>query len=191
MFLNYLHWIFLSAFCLILCSCEQQNEGVDPAKRSITYSISQEPPTLSSIGPVSSVAFTVQTHIFEGLMRLNENKELVGGVAERWDIQKDRATFYLRKDAKWNDGSPVTAHDFVYGWQVAASPLNEYNFIMAPIKNSSAVAKGELEPNELAVRAIDDYTLECEFAYPCAYFPPIGRVDPHRTRLRQFGPIRP
>ncbi|WDE96630.1 peptide ABC transporter substrate-binding protein [Lentisphaera profundi] len=163
--------LLFAAFAICLCSCDQQGQGVDFEKRSISYSLSQEPPTLSSIGPVSSVAFTVQAHVFEGLMRMDENKKLVGGVADSWEIKKDSALFKIRKNAKWSDGSAVTAHDFVYAWQIASSPKNEYNFIMAPIKNASAIAKGELSPDKLGIKALDDYTLSIDFAYPCAYFP--------------------
>jgi oligopeptide transport system substrate-binding protein len=116
-------------------------------------------------------------------MRINENKKLVGGVAEKWLLEKNKANFTLRKNAKWSDGSSVTAHDFVYAWRIAASPVNEYNFIMAPIKNAAAVSKGDLPIESLGVKAIDDYTLEVEFAFPCAYFPTL-------TTFVSFMPIK-
>lgn len=181
--MSFFRIITFALFALAFCSCEQEGEGVNFTERSISYSLSQEPPTLSSIGPVSSVAFTVQAHIYEGLMRMDENKKLVGGVAESWDIKKDSAIFKLRKNAQWSDGSPVTAHDFVYGWRIASSPKNEYNFIMAPLKNSAEVAKGKLNPDQLGVKALDDHTLSVEFAYPCAYFPTL-------TTFVSFMPIK-
>lgn len=181
--MSFFRFLTFALFAIAFSSCKQEGEGLNYETRSIAYSLSQEPPTLSSIGPVSSVAFTVQAHIFEGLMRMDENKKLVGGVAESWEIKKNSAKFKLRNNAKWSDGSPVTAHDFVFAWQIASSPKNEYNFIMAPIKNSAQVAKGELDLDQLGVKAIDDHTLIVEFAYPCAYFPTL-------TTFVSFMPIK-
>ncbi|MDD7983397.1 peptide ABC transporter substrate-binding protein [Lentisphaera marina] len=181
--MSFFRFLTFALFAIAFSSCKQEGEGLNFQNRSIAYSLSQEPPTLSSIGPVSSVAFTVQAHIFEGLMRMDENKKLVGGVAESWEIKKNSAKFKLRHNATWSDGSPVTAHDFVFAWQIASSPTNEYNFIMAPIKNSAQVAKGELDLDQLGVKAIDDHTLIVEFAYPCAYFPTL-------TTFVSFMPIK-
>ena len=50
-------------------------------------------------------------------MTYNAHNELVGGVAERWELTDDKATFWLRRDARWSDGKPVTARDFVFAWQ--------------------------------------------------------------------------
>jgi len=61
--------------------------------------------------------------LFEGLIGEDASGNLVPGVAEKWEISADGKTytFHLR-DAKWSDGSPLTAHDFVYGWQRAVDP---------------------------------------------------------------------
>ena len=63
--------------------------------------------------------------LFEGLVvKHPETLEPVPGVAERWELTDDKATFWLREDARWSDGEPVTAHDFVFAWQQVANPAN-------------------------------------------------------------------
>ncbi len=98
---------------------------------------------------------------------------LAPGVAERWDIDSKGATFYLRKNALWSDGRPVTAKDFVFAWRMAVDPkvASEYAFIVYPVKNAEAINTGEIKDlTQLGVKAIDDYTLKVDFEYPCGYF---------------------
>jgi len=128
----------------------------------------------------------IQGHIFEGLMRYNEDNQLVGGVAQSWQLGTEKSIFKLRQDAKWSDGAPVTADDFVFAWQLAASPTNEYNFIMAPIKNAAQISRGELALSKLGVRALDSLTLEIEFDYPCAYFPALTSFISYMPIRRDF-----
>lgn len=81
-------------------------------------------------------------------------------------------TFKL-KETKWSDGQPLTAKDFVYAWKRAADPAtaSEYAYIMAPILNATEITAGEKDPSELAVKAVDDLTLEVTLVQPTAYFP--------------------
>ncbi len=74
--------------------------------------------------------------LFEGLIGEDASGNLVPGVAEKWEISADGKTytFHLRHNAKWSDGSPLTAHDFVYGWQRAVDPAtgSHYSFLLYP-----------------------------------------------------------
>ncbi|MEC8428042.1 MAG: peptide ABC transporter substrate-binding protein, partial [Pseudomonadota bacterium] len=91
---------------------------------------------------------------------------------ERWELREDGATFWLREDARWSNGKPVTAHDFVFAWRKVVDPANasEYAFILYPITNAQAINEGELPLSELGVRAVDDHTLEVDLFQPCPYF---------------------
>lgn len=80
-------------------------------------------------------------------------------------------TFKLREDAKWSNGDPVTAKDFVYAWQRFVDPKTgaSMNFLMTDlVKNANEIMAGELSKEELGVKAIDDHTLEVTFenAFP-------------------------
>ncbi len=115
--------------------------------------------------------------LFEGLLNTDEQGNLVPGVAERYESADDNQTwtFYLREDAQWSDGKPVTAQDFVYAWQRAvnpelASPYAWYMQLMA-IENAEAIINGEAEPSTLGVEAVDDYTFKVKLTRPLPYFP--------------------
>ena len=146
--------------------------GVDFETRSITLAISQEPPQLDSTRSTDQVSFFVLGHVMEGLLRYDANNRLVPGVAERWEIGPDGARFWLREDATWSDGQPVTAHDFVFAWQTVVDPANasEYAFIMYPVKNGEAINSGQMPREALGVRASGDRVLDVEFEQPIAFF---------------------
>ena len=96
----------------------------------------------------------------EGLLTYDYYDQLTPGVAERWEIRDDGATFWLRDDAYWSDGQPVTAHDFVFAWRHAVDPetASQYAFILYPILNAEAINNGELPISYLGVEALDDHT---------------------------------
>jgi len=112
----------------------------------------------------------------EGLYRLGEDAETKPGIAESHETSEDGLTwtFKLRQDAKWSNGDPVTANDFVYAWQRAVNPDtgSEYGPYMmgGVIKNATAISKGEKKVEELGVKAEDDYTLVVELENPTPYF---------------------
>jgi oligopeptide transport system substrate-binding protein len=112
--------------------------------------------------------------LFEGLINEAPNGDYEPGAAESWTVSEDGKvyTFKLRRDGRWSNGEPVTATDFVYGLRRCADPktLSTYAFILSPIKNADEVTAGKRPPEELGVRALDDYTLEIELANPTAYF---------------------
>ena len=133
--------------------------------KTITRVLAQEPPQLDSTRATDQVSIFVLGHIMEGLLRYDASNRLVPGVAERWDLRPDGATFWLRDDARWNDGRPVTAHDFVFAWRTIVDPANasEYAFILYYIRNAEAINAGQMPPEALGVRATSDRVLEVAF----------------------------
>ena len=161
----------------ILWVLAQWNEGgasdaVDAATGTVTLALSQEPPQMDSTRGTDQVSFRILGHVMEGLLRYDGSNRLVGGVAERWEVRDLSATFWLRPEARWSNGEAVTARDFVFAWRKVLEPANasEYAFILYGIKNAEAVNRGELPPEELGVRAVDDRTLHVDFARPVPYF---------------------
>lgn len=109
-----------------------------------------------------------------GLYKLDENDQPVPDLAEETTVSDDGLTytFKLRKDAKWNNGDPVTAHDFVYAWTIAMKKetASVYGFILYNnIKNGDKFFAGECKEEDLGCKALDDYTLEVTFNTPLAY----------------------
>lgn len=118
----------------------------------------------------------VSRQLYEGLLTQNADGTLRPGVAEEWSSEDNQTwVFKLRQDAKWSNGDPVTAHDFVFAWRRAADPAtaSEYAWYveLSKIEKAASVIAGELEPEELGVRAIDDHTLEVTLGQPLPYFP--------------------
>jgi oligopeptide transport system substrate-binding protein len=146
--------------------------AVDFERNAISISIAQEPPQMDSTRMTDSVSGMLAAHMFEGLLRYDAHGNLAPGVAERWDVRTDGATFWLRQNALWSDGKPVTAHDFVFSWRRVVDPANasQYAFIFYVIKNGEAINSGKMPPTELGVRAADDRTIEVAFENPVAYF---------------------
>jgi oligopeptide transport system substrate-binding protein len=143
-----------------------------PGAKVLRLAMSEEPPQLDSTRATDSVSIFVLGHVMEGLTRYGPGGEIVPGVAERWELGDRGAVFHLRGDARWADGRPVTAHDFVFGWRTAVDPktASEYAFILYPVKNAEAVNGGKLPTSALGVRARDDRTLEVELERPTGYF---------------------
>ncbi|QRZ12109.1 peptide ABC transporter substrate-binding protein [Paracoccus methylovorus] len=115
--------------------------------------------------------------LFEGLLNEDPKGAPVPGVATSFDVSDDKLTytFHLRPEAKWSNGDPVTAHDFVYAWRRLANPdtASEYAWFMElmNVENANAVVKGEKKPEELGVTATDDHTLQVRLSAPTPYFP--------------------
>lgn len=115
--------------------------------------------------------------LFEGLMNQDEDGNLVPGVAAGYTANDDNTvyTFSLRKDAKWSNGDPVTAGDFVFAWRRAADPAlaSPYQWFveLMSIENAAAIIAGETAPDQLGVKAIDDHTFEVTLSAPLPYFP--------------------
>ncbi|WP_420860202.1 peptide ABC transporter substrate-binding protein [Marivivens marinus] len=114
--------------------------------------------------------------LFEGLMNQDADGNLVPGVATGYTVSDDKMTytFTLRDNAKWSNGDPVTANDFVYAWRRAASPelASPYSWYMSlmSIENVDAVIGGEAPLEDLGVEATDDHTLVVHLSQPLPYF---------------------
>jgi oligopeptide transport system substrate-binding protein len=147
-------------------------QALDFESRTVTTSIRNEPPNLDTSRSIDQESYNIQHTVMEGLLRYDVNSNLVPGVAERWEIDGRRATFWLRANARWSDGQPVTAHDFVFAWRKAVDPSNasQYAFLLYPVKNGAAINRGELPLDALGVRANGDRVLEVELENPIAYF---------------------
>jgi oligopeptide transport system substrate-binding protein len=128
---------------------------------------SAEIPTMDSVMAEDVLGFTMLNATNEGLYRLDADQKVVPGVADgmpTYNDDKTVLTIKLRQDAKWSNGDPVTAHDFVYSWQRAinpdtASPYGPY-FMMGKIKNATEISEGKAKLEDLGIKALDDYTLE-------------------------------
>ncbi|WP_186576635.1 peptide ABC transporter substrate-binding protein [Aquibacillus kalidii] len=124
-------------------------------------------PTLNSTDMQDSTSGTWAAHLFEGLMKFDENDQPIPAMAaSEAEVSEDGTvfTFTIRDDANWSDGTPVTAEDFVYAWRKDNNPdtMGIYSFIftVAQIKNAAQIQAGEAEVDTLGVEAVDEKTLK-------------------------------
>ncbi|WP_435930386.1 peptide ABC transporter substrate-binding protein [Dryocola sp. BD613] len=146
------------------------------ATQELVRHIKDEPASLDPVKAVGLPEIQVIRDLFEGLVNENEKGELVPGVATKWRSNDNRTwTFTLRDDARWSDGSPVTAEDFVYSWQRLVNPENTSPFAwfaaLAGIANAQAIIDGKMPADKLGVTAVDAHTLRIQLDRPIAYFP--------------------
>jgi len=173
------HWYGLNMpqrllllLCMLFAWSEGMAQSVDAASGTVKIAIAQEPPQLNSMKATDQVSIFVIGHVMEGLTRYDRRGNLAPGVAERWELGDTTAKFWLRKDAKWSNGDPVTAHDFVFAWRSAVDPntASEYAFILYPVKNAEAINQGNMPVTALGIEAIDDHTLTVTLERPTGYF---------------------
>ncbi|PHM45472.1 periplasmic murein peptide-binding protein precursor [Xenorhabdus mauleonii] len=113
-------------------------------------------------------------NLLEGLVTTDANGQTVPGVAEKWENEGYKVwTFYLREDAKWSDGKPVTAQDFVYSWQRLADPNTgspytsylQYTYV----QNTDDILTGKKTPEQLGVKALDERRFQITLSQPVPY----------------------
>ncbi|PEW14184.1 peptide ABC transporter substrate-binding protein [Bacillus cereus] len=143
-------------------------------KQVLNRTENQEIPTMDTSKSTDTLGAQILGNTMEGLYRLDKDNKPIPAAAESSTKSEDgkKYTFKLRKDAKWSNGDPVTAKDFVFAWQrlLNKNTAAEYAFIAYYIKNAEAINKGEKPVTELGAKAVDDYTLEVELEKPVPYF---------------------
>ncbi|MED3394249.1 peptide ABC transporter substrate-binding protein [Bacillus wiedmannii] len=153
---------------------EKKSEIKYAAKQVLNRTENQEIPTMDVSKSTDTLGSQILGNTMEGLYRLDKDNKPIPAAAESSTKSEDgkKYTFKLRKDAKWSNGDPVTAKDFVYAWQrlLDKNTAAEYAFIAFYIKNAEAINKGEKPLTDLGAKAVDDYTLEVELEKPVPYF---------------------
>lgn len=166
--------IFVSA-----CSGKQSSDkgtASKDSKQEATILESQEMPAMDTIQASDTISFTTMNNVFEGLYRFNDKEELVPGMADGEPVaNKDKTVYNIKiKDAKWSNGDPVKAQDFVYAWQRALDPeqKSEYGpyMMVGKIKNADKVYNKKAKPEELGIKAVSDKELQITLEKPIPYF---------------------
>lgn len=146
----------------------------EEVKQDVIYVIHNEADKLDPSVTSETFAAPILINAFEGLIRIDNLGNIQPGIAESWNMSEDGITytFNIRKDAKWSNGDPLTANDFIYSWKRVLTPevAAYYPELFYCIKNAKAYYAGEAKEEELGFKAIDDYTLEIELDKPIPYF---------------------
>lgn len=169
-------------FCLLACGNQGHPLINAPAitvgstlasEQVLNRHLEADPRTLDPSLLTDVVGQRVLDDLFEGLVTLDEQGHNAPGVATSWETSSDGKTwtFLLRDTAKWSNGLPVTADDFVYAWRRQVDPAtgSEYSQALAPIENAIDAAAGKVPPSKLGVESAGPHTLVVHLRAPTAY----------------------
>ena len=155
---------------------ETGGEATPAGSKILKVFIETEVQSLDPQVATDGTSFEVIADMTDGLYQMDADGNPIPALAEKTEVSEDGKTYtFTLRDAKWSNGTPVTADDFVYGWQRACDPnfASEYSYMIyevAQVKNGYAVNTGELPLEELGVKALDEKTLQVELEVPVAYF---------------------
>lgn len=149
------------------------------SRQEIVRHIKDEPASLDPMKAVGLPEIQVIRDLFEGLTNQDAQGRIVPGVAESWSSPDNKTwIFTLRNSARWSDGQPVTAQDFVYSWQRLVTPTNSSPFAwfaaLAGIEHAEAITKGEMPVDRLGVSATDARHLRVTLDRPVPWFPALA-----------------
>lgn len=145
--------------------------GGEKAEKSVVVQTDADLSSMDHNIATDGTSFIAIALGIDGLTDLDANGVVLPDLAKSWDISEDGLTYTFHlDDAKWSNGTPVTAGDFVFGWQRLADPktASQYNYLVQTLNivNANEVVAGEKPVEELGVKAIDDKTLEVKLTLP-------------------------
>jgi len=161
-------WLAFLSFGLLGCG-----KGKDRAE--LVFANAVEPQTLDPAIITGQAEGRLANALFEGLMRLNAKGRPEPGVAERFTLSEDGRiyTFYLRENARWSNGDPVTASDFFNSWERVLNPKTaaEYAYQLHYIENAKAYNEGKITDfSKVGIKVLQPYVLEVRLTHPTPFF---------------------
>jgi len=170
----------LAALCIaatlsLFAGCSKKTAAANG--KTLNVMIEVEVESLDPQVATDGTSFEVIADFTDGLKQMNADGSTTNALCSNETVSADGLTytFKIRDDAFWSNGDPVTADDFVFGWQRAADPklASEYAYMLSDIgqvKNAAAVEAGTLPLDQLGVKAVDSKTLEVQLEVPVSYF---------------------
>ena len=187
----------IAAGPLALAACSRAEEAYfgktdPPQTQRLVYLLGAEPATLDPARSNDLWEAPAIHAMFEGLTSVHSaTGQPVAALATHYQLSLDglRYTFWLRGHpaprgtplsvvdgrelpAQWSDGSPITAHDFVYSWRRVVDPATAateaYQFHW--VRNAEKITQGAAAPETLSVNALDDFSLEVQLEVPAPFF---------------------
>jgi len=170
-------WLVRWLGCLLIGLVLGLNPGLTSSAQAETLrrGLGPEPDSLHIHRAQGLAAVNLLRDLREGLTTFDEYGEPAPGVASSWEQREGglRWIFSLREDARWSDGSALTADDFVRAWSQALSPASAAvnAALLKDVLNAEAVLKGELDATDLGIKVIDPHTLEVRLQRPAPWLP--------------------
>ena len=165
-------------------------------KNTITLMQTNELLSLDTSNHADLTTWNILENTMEGLYKADSKHQPAPAMATKVVSPTANGTLYtfpLRHNAKWSNGDPVTAQDFVTAWQRSVAPTAKsgYNYIFSGIKNADAIIAGKKAPQTLGVKALGRYQLQVELEHPMPYFNKMMVIPAffpeNQTALKKFG----
>lgn len=157
-----------------LAACGSSNSQSSAKKQTLTWMNTAEMATLDASKATDQASYEQINNVEEGLYLLGKNAKVQNALATSTKNSADGKTwtFTLRKNAKWSNGDPVTAQDFVYSWRRTIDPktASEYAYLFSGIKNADAIVSGKKKPATLGIKADGKYKLTVTLEKRIPYF---------------------
>lgn len=168
-----LSFVLLFVVATSLTGCSTGAEKKESIEKVLNLNLSGEPSSLDPAKAFDEGSLSVTNALFEGLMRLDENHEPAPAVAKEVQISEDGLTYtFILNKTKWSNGEELTAHDFEYAWKRVLDPKTaaEPAFLMYFIQGAEEYNTGKGSADQVAVKAVDDSTLEVKLNRPTPSF---------------------
>ncbi|MBT9023212.1 peptide ABC transporter substrate-binding protein [Lactobacillus delbrueckii] len=157
-----------------LAACGSNSSQSSAKKQPLTWMNTAEIATLDASKATDQASVEQINNVEEGLYLLGKNAKVQNALATSTKNSADSKTwtFTLRKNAKWSNGDPVTAQDFVYSWRRTIDPktASEYAYLFSGIKNADAIVAGKKKPATLGIKADGKYKLTVTLEKRIPYF---------------------
>lgn len=172
-------WLLIFSLMIGLTGCGNSNAekttgSGETEKQEITVATTSESGGLDPAGMIANTYLAYSLSALDELLVYDENGEIEYRGATSYETNEDGTvwTFHLREDAKWSDGSPVTAEDYRNTIERSLDPAsgNGYANDLFFIENAEAIYNGDAEMDTLGVETPDDNTLIFHLSTPCVYF---------------------
>lgn len=184
--------VALLSLFLVACASEPEDQGPVPPRWNLPELVFNENglPDASILAPVqilhrgngtqpegldphlteSVPSSNVQRDLFEGLVTRAADGSVIPGVAERWEVSEDGMTwtFFLRENARWSNGDPLTAEDWLFSFRRVVNPAtgSRFSILLNPILHTRDIVAGRRPVEDLGVRVIDERTLAIDLEAP-------------------------
>jgi oligopeptide transport system substrate-binding protein len=144
---------------------------------SLVRGLGPEPDSLHIHAAQGLSAINLLREIREGLLTYDQHGQLAPGVATSWQVLDGglRYRFALREQARWSNGDPVVADDFIRAWRLAVAPATAAAnaALLGAVENARDILAGRLEPAALGIEALSSRQLEVRLSQPAVWFPEI------------------
>lgn len=191
-------WLLIFSLMIGLTGCGNSNTekttgSGEKEQQEITVATTSESGGLDPAGMIANTYLAYSLSALDELLVYDENGEIEYRGATSYETNEDGTvwTFHLREDAKWSDGSPVTAEDYRNTIERSLDPAsgNGYANDLFFIENAEAIYNGDAEMDTLGVETPDDNTLIFHLSTPCVYFLDLLRLPVYTPSCHTYATV--